>query len=76
MLELYTTLTYTHSLTHTHTATRDWGAYSCIYIHIHSSREGFLDESARRVLEFGKCQMVITNLYERSRSNALVKGKV
>jgi len=41
-----------------------------------SSREGFLDESARRVLEFGKCQMVITNLYERSRSNALVKGKV
>lgn len=41
-----------------------------------SSREGFLDESAKRVLEIGKCQMVITNLYERTRSNALVKGKV
>jgi DNA repair exonuclease SbcCD ATPase subunit len=41
-----------------------------------NSREGFLDESAKRVLECGKCQMVITNLYERSRSNVLVKGKV
>jgi DNA repair exonuclease SbcCD ATPase subunit len=41
-----------------------------------SAREGFLDESAKRVLELGKCHMVITNLYERSRSNTLVKGKV
>ena len=41
-----------------------------------SSREGFLDESAKRVLEYGKAQMVITNLYERSRNNSLAKGKV
>mmetsp|Transcript_15081 Transcript_15081/g.37742 ORF Transcript_15081/g.37742 Transcript_15081/m.37742 type:complete len:307 (+) Transcript_15081:31-951(+) len=37
------------------------------------SRERMLEESAERVLEFGKCGMAITNLYERCRAKSKVK---
>jgi len=38
-----------------------------------SSRERMLEEGAERVLEYGKCLMVINNLYERARSNSKMK---
>lgn len=37
------------------------------------SRERMLEDSAERVLEFGKCGMAITNLYERCRAKSKVK---
>mmetsp|Transcript_65405 Transcript_65405/g.161029 ORF Transcript_65405/g.161029 Transcript_65405/m.161029 type:complete len:299 (+) Transcript_65405:44-940(+) len=37
------------------------------------SRERMLEVSAERVLEFGKCCMAITNLYERCRAKSKVK---
>mmetsp|Transcript_44864 Transcript_44864/g.105235 ORF Transcript_44864/g.105235 Transcript_44864/m.105235 type:complete len:304 (-) Transcript_44864:378-1289(-) len=38
-----------------------------------SSRERMLEDSAEKVLELGKCQMAITNLYERARARSKVK---
>ncbi|EKX37255.1 hypothetical protein GUITHDRAFT_154995 [Guillardia theta CCMP2712] len=38
-----------------------------------SSRERMLEEGAERVLEYGKCLMVINNLYERARSKSKMK---
>jgi hypothetical protein len=37
------------------------------------SRERMLEDSAERVLEFGKCGMAITNLYERCRAKSKVR---